>query len=179
MASLIESHPLEGRVPLLAGGQRLVAADPGRVTSVMPFAGQDRAVAAALKKLGLGWPEPNRSRSAGAATCLWTGRNQAFLCGADPGELDGAAALSDQSDGWAVLRLEGPRAAEVLARLVPVDLRPGSFAPGHVARTGLGHIATILHRTPAGAFEIWVFRSMAETAVHELHEAMISVAARG
>ena len=179
MVSLIDSHPLDRLVPLIEGGQRLTAALPGRVTSVMPFTGQHRAVAAALKALGLAWPAPNRASVAADAACLWTGRGQAFLCGADPAELAGAAALTDQSDGWAVLRLDGPRAADVLARLVAVDLRPRAFGTDHVARTGLGHMPSILHRRGPQAFEVWVFRSMAETAVHEMHEAMISVAARG
>ena len=39
--------------------------------------------------------------------------------------LGGLAAVTDQSDAWAGLRLAGDAAREVLARLVPLDLGPG------------------------------------------------------
>jgi len=38
-------------------------------------------------------------------------------------------AVVDQSDGWAALRVTGAGAVDVLARLVPVDLRPQVFRP--------------------------------------------------
>ena len=109
---------------------------------------------------------------------VWTGRGQAFLIGAEPPKgLEGAAALVDQSDGWAGLRLEGPAAADVLARLVPLDLR--AMAVGSCARSLLGHMALVLMRPEAEAFEMLVFRSMARTAVHEIDTAMRQLAARG
>ena len=96
-----------------------------------------------------------------------------------PEALQGIAALTDQSDGWAALCLDGPQAEAVLARLVPLDLRSAVFARGAVLRCQLGHLPAILRRTGSTAFQILVFRSMAATAVHELHQAMRSVAARG
>ena len=51
----------------------------------------------------------------GAAACVWTGRGQAFLIGAEPPDgLAGIAALTDQSDAWVVLRLAGPALEDVL-----------------------------------------------------------------
>ncbi len=177
MASLIETDVLADLLPVARGAARLVAAAPTRITSVMPFRGQAGAVASALGKLGLGWPQAGNSLTAEGAAVLWTGRGQAFLLGADPAPLAGIAALTDQSDGWAVMRLEGGAEA-VLARLVPVDLRPAVFPLGKVARSGLNHMQAIFRRVPEG-IEIWVFRSMAATAVEELTGAMAKVAARG
>ena len=74
--------------------------------------------------------------------------------------------------------LTGPGAADALARLVPVDLRIPAFAPGACCRTQLGHMMTLIHRSGPDAFRLFVFRSMAATAVHELHAAMRAVAAR-
>lgn len=178
MASLIEKSACDGLLPVTIGAMTLVEATPRRVTSVAPFAGQDKAVAAALKAMGIGWPAPNRAVVKGDAACLWTGRAQAFLIGADPAGLGGIAALTDQSGAWAVMQLTGPGHADTLARLVPIDLRPAIFATGHVARTGLGHMMAVLRRLSAETVEIMVFRSMAATAVHELTVAMQSVTAR-
>ena len=101
-----------------------------------------------------------------------------FAITPDP-TLAGHAAMVDQSDGWAVLRLEGAGAAEVLARLVPLDLRAPQFRRGHTARTELQHMMASLTRLGPDAFLIMVFRSMARTLVHDLTSAMEAVAARG
>jgi len=85
----------------------------------------------------------------------------------------------DQGDGIAAVRLEGGGARDVLARLVPLDLRDGSFPEGATARTLLNHMAVTLTRVGAEAWEILAMRSMAATLVRELAEAMRHVAARG
>ena len=74
------------------------------------------------------------------------------------------------------MRLTGPAAAEVLARLVPIDLDPAAFPPGRVARTMLGHMMAVLIATPDG-YDILVMRSFTDTAAHDLSTAMRSVAA--
>ncbi|WP_233587057.1 sarcosine oxidase subunit gamma [Pseudorhodobacter sp. E13] len=173
MADLIAKSPLAGRAPTSLAGVTLAEADMGPVTSVAPFAGQDGALAAALAPLA--FPAPNSISSDGAARLVWTARGQAFLIGAAPGDWGQFAALTDQSDGWACLTLSGSGAAEVLSRLVPLDLR--AMAVGSGARSSLGHMAMILIRGADG-FEIMVFRSMARTAWHELEAAMKMRAAR-
>lgn len=173
MADLIAKTPLWGQAPLALSGMVLAEADLGPLTSVAPFAGQEKALAAALKPLGLAFPAPNKVSSKGAARLVWTGRDQAFLMGVAPG--DWPAALTDQSDGWAALELTGAGAVDVLARLVPLDLR--SMAVGDCARSSLGHMSMVLIRVENG-FELMVFRSMARTAWHELEAAMKMGAAR-
>ncbi|MGL4278877.1 MAG: sarcosine oxidase subunit gamma, partial [Albidovulum sp.] len=108
MASLIEISACEGLLPKIAGGMVLSELPFARVTSVAPFRGKLRALGAALKEMGLGWPGPGQSRYSGAAAILWSGMDQAFLIGADPAPLQGLAALTEQSDGWARMRLKGP-----------------------------------------------------------------------
>ena len=112
-----------------------------------------------------------------AARIVWAGREQAFLTGVEPPALEGAA-LTDQSDGWTVLTLAGAGAVDVLARLVPMDLRLGAFPVGQALRTQLNHMNVVILRTGDHAFEILGFRSMARTAWHELEAAMQMLAAR-
>lgn len=177
MPELIAKSPLSGVWPVAHGGLRLSEHLLGRVTSIAILPGQDKAVARALKPLGLAFPAPNTFMTAGDATLVWTARNQAFLMGIAPPDIAGAA-LTDQSDGWAALRIEGPAAADALMRLYPLDLRQHVFAAGAVARAPLNHMQSILMRMAPYAFDILVFRSMARTAWHEVEASMKTLAAR-
>lgn len=177
MVRLIAREVLDGQGPATRGGATLAVLPAGRITSVAPFDGQEAAVSAALAPAGLSFPTPNRVETAGEAAIVWTGRGQAFLIGADPAPLAGLAALTDQSDGWAGFRLDGPAAPEVLARLVPLDLRYARFAEGSAARAPLQHMMSVIWRAGEG-FRLLTFRSMARTAWHELTEAMEKLAAR-
>jgi len=176
--SLIAKSPLAGPAPVTLAGVTLSEIVLDRMTSVAPLNGQKKAFAAALKNLGLGWPEPNRFTAHASARMVWTGRDQAFLIGAAPDPLATAAALTDQSDGWACLALSGAAVEAVLARLMALDLRPARFAPGSVACTALNHMSAIVMRVDAQRIELLVFRSMAQTAWHEITAAMQAIAAR-
>jgi heterotetrameric sarcosine oxidase gamma subunit len=180
VAELLATDAFAGLgLPVALGGCRLEACAPAPITSVAPWPGRDAEADAALRSIGLGFPDPGQVISNGAARAVWAGRATAFLIGADlPEGLAEHAALTDQSDGWAGLRLTGDKAEAVLARLVPLDLRPGAMPPGRAARSLLNHMPCLILRETEAAFEIHVFRSMAGTAVHELHEAMRSVAGR-
>ena len=168
----LTANPALSHAPVTRAGLTLALADPGRMTSVAPFPGQEAAVSAALAPLGLSFPGPNESLAAGSARMLWTGRGQAFLTGAKaPAGLAAHAALTDQSDGWACLSLTGAAADQALMRLVPVDLAVAAFPVGRCIRAPLNHMNMILTRTGEG-FDIFVFRSMARTAWHEIEEVM-------
>lgn len=76
------------------------------------------------------------------------------------------AAISDQSDGQAVLRLSGPKVREALCKLVPIDLHPRAFTVNDVAVTVASHIGVTLWRLQDGSngdavFEVAVYRSLA------------------
>ncbi len=178
MASLVEMTPCRGMAPKTIGAVTLSEVLPGAITSLSPLKGASLEV---LKQThGMAFPAPNRATGKATARAVWTGRGQAMLIGPDPdAKLAQAFAMTDQSDAWAVLRLDGAGWREILARLTPLDLREGVFKRGHTARSQLGHMNMSLTRTGAEVVEIMVFRSMAETAVHELTQAMTGVAARG
>ncbi len=180
MAELIAKPPCAGLLPLTIGAMTLTGVAPERITSVAPFNGQSRAVSAGLKKaLGMALPDPGRATGREGARVVWMGRGQVFVLGPEaPVALGDHAALADQSDAWAVMRLEGAGAEDVLSRLCPLDFRPPVFRRGHTARTELRHMMASVTKTGAGRFDIMVMRSFARTAVHDLETAMRSVAAR-
>ncbi len=178
MPELIAKTALQGQAPLTLAATTLAEADPGAVTSVALFPGQAKAAAKALKPLGLTFPAPNRMVEKDGLRLVWTGRDQAFLIGGAAPDLTGIAATTDQSGGWATLRLTGPAGAAALARLVPVDLSAAAFPLGHAARAPLGHMQAVLMRPAADVVEVMVFRSMARTAWHEIEVALRALAAR-
>jgi sarcosine oxidase subunit gamma len=86
--------------------------------------------------------------------------------------LDGCASVSDQSDSYAVLRLNGPKVRQTLAKLVPIDVHDRAFPVGAVAGTVAAHMGALLWRLDdeegTAVFELAVFRSMAGSLWHAL-----------
>lgn len=180
MVELIETSACAGLLPVTLGRVTLEEVEAGTLTSLSAF-GDASDLSAALKNAhGMTLPEPGQSTGAEGARCVWFGRGEALLMGPDPdAALAEKAAVVDQSDAWAVVRLQGAGAVDVLARLVPMDLRDGAFAPGRTARTQVGHMHGSVTKLDTDSFMIMVFRSMAGTLVHDLRAAMAAVASRG
>lgn len=181
VVEIVSKTPCAGLLPLEIGTVSVVEHDPGQLTSIAPYRGAQDATSEALKKAhGLEFPAANRTTGADGARAIWFGRDAALLMGpaCDPA-LAGTAALTDQSDAWACVTISGVGAEDVLARLVPVDLREVRFERGHTARTLIMHMNGSVTRTGPDRFLILVFRSMAQTLVHDLKQAMEAVAARG
>lgn len=179
MVNLVAQTPCAGLLPRAIGGLTLTEVEAGVITSVAPLAGQAKPVSQAVKAaIGIALPGANRTTAKGGVRALWFGNGVAFVMGAALPAIAGAA-LSDQSDAWAIVQLDGQGAEDVLARLVPVDLRAATFKKGHTARTMLAHMTVSVTRTGAQTFQIMAMRSMANTLVHDLETAMTGVAARG
>ncbi|TNC72966.1 sarcosine oxidase subunit gamma [Rubellimicrobium roseum] len=176
MVRLLEASPAQGLgLPLSVGGATLSEVVLGPVWSIAPFAGRAGALA---EKLGVALPAPDRVVSADDVRLLWAGPGRALLVGGVPPDLSGLAAVVEQGDGIVAVALEGLAARDVLARLVPLDLRDVAFPEGATARTLLNHMSATLLRTGPQAYEVLGMRSMAGTLVREIGEAMRHVAGR-
>lgn len=123
-------------------------------------------------KLALALPTLPRIVRGPAHDIIWAGPDQWLLRAASRAgfaelldELSAQAAVSDQSDARAMLRLAGPRVYHVLAKGVMLDLHPAAFAVSDAAVTNIAYVGIHLWRledTPEGpAFEVTVPRSMA------------------
>lgn len=178
--TLFATSPAQGHLPETIGSVTLAEAGTMPIWSVLTYRGKAGAVSEALQSAhGVAFPEPGRVAEAAEARAVWTGLDQCLLFAAQPdATLADHAAITDQSDAWVHLGLSGTGVADVLARLVPIDLSTDAFPPGQTRRTSLGHMAAIVIRDGVDQFEILTFRSMAGTAVHELTRAMRMVAAR-
>ncbi len=174
MVKLIARSAALGLMPIEGDGVTIAEPHMAVLTSLAPLRGQEAALSAALESAhGMALPKPNRATGANGARALWFGRAHTLLVGPDPdASLTRFAALTDQSDAWARLMMAGPRVPEMLAYMTPLDLREASFKPGHTARTELSHMPASLTRTSAETWEVMVFRSMAQTLVHDLKQAL-------
>ena len=82
--------------------------------------------------------------------------------------LRGVAHVSDQSSGYAMLRLGGARVRDLLAKGAFLDFDAGSFAPGDAAATTIAHMNVILWCDDDDRFSLAVFRSFAGSLWHWL-----------
>ncbi|MEM6303278.1 MAG: sarcosine oxidase subunit gamma family protein [Pseudomonadota bacterium] len=178
MVELKATSPAAGLLPLRMGGVEVAECDLGHLTSIATF---DAAETGKVleKAHGLALPGPLRSTETGGARCLWFGHREVLLIGPAPDPaLAEHAAVVDQSDGWTCVTVKGAGAADVLARLVPVDVRERAFPTGHTMRSLVFHMNASITRLSADQFLVLVFRSMAGTLVHDLKQAMEAIAAR-
>ena len=80
MAKLIAKTATEDLLPLTVGGLTLSDATPKRLTAISLWPGAEAAADLGLKTVGLGWPAPDRAVKGAKGLCLWSGRDQAFVC---------------------------------------------------------------------------------------------------
>jgi sarcosine oxidase subunit gamma len=125
-------------------------------------------------------PPPQRCiRHAGDRAAAWMSPDEYLLLlprAAVAGALSAIAAAlgpahhlaADVSDARAVFRVEGPRAAEVLARLCPVDF--ARLAADEIRRTRLAQVACALWPQDGG-YTLVTFRSVARYAFDVLANA--------
>lgn len=92
---------------------------------------------------------------------------------------DAHALAVDVSDARALFSVSGPAAREVLAKLCPVDLSPGAFAPGEIRRSRMAQIAAALWMDDEQSFRVICFRSVADYAFNVLKESALPGSAVG
>lgn len=90
--------------------------------------------------------------------------------------LAGAAIVTPLSHSRTRLFVEGTAAAELLAKVIEIDLHETVFKPGMFAMTGLHHTPILLHRVTASRFEIYAMRTFAANAWDWLADAALEFA---
>ena len=137
--------------------------------------GQDAALkSAVLRAYGVHLPENSRVAQGSAVSFIgygpgqWLGVSESLAHEALAGDLSqrlaGLASISDQSGGRTVLRVSGPRARDVLAKGLPVDLDPRAFPLGSAATSVIGHMGVQLWQMDATrSYDIAIFRSLSQS----------------
>ena len=161
-------------------GVIVTARDGIGVATLIARKGKATALAEAARGIQIEFPDGPRRSGAGDLALIGTGPDT-WLATHEGGSealahaldlLRPSAAIADQSSGYAVLRVSGPRVRDALAKLVPIDLHPRGFAVGTAASTVAAHLGVTLWRLddgPDGAtFEIAMYRSFAGSFWHAL-----------
>lgn len=179
--------PFTALPAMLGDGRSLAASARDGLGLATVLVRKDRSPALAERmreRFGIELPRgPSRS-AAGDIACAGTGPGAWLVTHERDGNAFAAslkeaigdlAAVSDQSDGFAVLRLSGSKVRETLCKLVPVDMHPRVFRVGDVAVSVAAHVGATLWRLEDRAdglpvFEVAVFRSLATSFWHALHE---------
>ena len=151
-----------------------------RFATVLARKGQMPALAERVSALyGLELPQSPRRVASGELAFVATGPGVWLAVGeaADPlwpetlaAGLEGLASVSDQSDGYAAIRLEGPAVLDLLAKGVFLDLHPAAFPVGSAAGVSIAHMGVILWRREAEVFELLCFRSYAASFSNWIQE---------
>jgi sarcosine oxidase, subunit gamma len=141
---------------------RGTASDPAFVAAVKSATGVDLPM----------WA--NSVTTNGDRQILWLGPNEWWVTARD-GEADALlsalrhafggqhATACDVSESRAIIALKGPKARDVLARGVSLDLHPRVFKAGQCAQTGLSRCNVLLHLVDDSArFEIYVLKSFSD-----------------
>lgn len=179
MARLIALPAFGDALPAQIGAIHLAALAYDPLWRITPFAGKAEALGAMLQQAcALGLPAAGQRRSAGAQFVQWDGHD-GWLVSADlpAGACAGIAGLVDYADALASVQISGAGVRDVLARLVPLDLRAGQFGVGAVALSVAGqHPVRIVH-LEGDSFVLMVGRSMAASLLAELCRACDLLAA--
>jgi methylglutamate dehydrogenase subunit D len=140
------------------------------LASVVGRGGRAAELGIALSELaGVSPPAEPKIARGRDGDLVWAGSDQWLLVserldmvGRASATLAGLAAVSDQSDARALIRVRGPMIRDVLAKGCLVDLHPRAFRPGDAALTSIAHIGVHLWQLDnEPTYELAVFRSMA------------------
>lgn len=170
-------------------GVRVVDRDGVVLASILALRSPPSAIGDILRQgFNIELPVGPRRVQSGRLALLGVGPGR-WLATAEPGDADFVgqlakalgqnAAVFDQSSGYGVLQLTGPRLCDALAKGVTVDFHPDVFRVGDVAVTSIAHIGATLwrlddaddgapvmqiavSRSLAGSFWLWLASSSAE-----------------
>jgi methylglutamate dehydrogenase subunit D len=169
-ADVLIETPVDTTLPT---GVTMTARTDVCVANLLARRGREPALSALVKaRYGLDLPGTPNAVCNAAHALVWAGPGQWLLIADQKenfAELSELAAVSDQSDGRAALRLSGPHVRDMLAKGCMIDLHPSAFPSGAVAMTSVAHINVHLWRVDEqprdgnAVFDILVPRSMASS----------------
>lgn len=189
MPELIATTPLGGYAKTF-GATTLAEPQGLAIVSLACPRGGDEAFEAALSSVfGLDLPAPGASVTDGAARLVWMAPDQLFaLFRRDTpdaatsiadrmtaAETGGAAYLTDQTDNWCALTIDGPEARAALERICPLDLHSAAFPEDAAARTVMEHMGALIIRTGADRFMLLSTSSSAPSFLHAIEVSLRNV----
>lgn len=176
---------LESRNPLDSYDQRfgetvLTEAVELSIFSIGLALQTDAALSSIKKHIGCDWPVAGQStlNSDASYRLLGLQSDQVFALSSIAQtlpELDESAYITDQSDSWVGLRLQGPMALQSLERICPIDLHPTVFTEGSVTRTIMEHLAVIILSESTEHYLLLSPTSSAQSFLHAVETSLRNV----
>jgi len=184
---LTPESPLGGYARSFGETRLAEVAGLGLVAAAIPPGGERDSEEALRARLFCTVPQPGRYTVAqdGSTRVLWTAPGQLLLMLPHDGtgaaealepQLGGALRLTELSDAYSVLALEGPLARPALERICPLDLHAQAFGPDHAARTLMEHISATILRIGEDGFRLLSPRSTARDFCHAVEVSLANVA---
>jgi len=139
------------------------------------------------KSLGVQWPKTGFSTASGDGKYQLLGlqADQVFALVNAPATKDGQAPqlpnladeayVTDQSDSWACLSIQGEDATGALERICPIDLHPSVFAVGQVTRTAMEHLTVIILCEAENSYSLFSPSSSAQSFAHAIEMSLHNV----
>ncbi len=136
---------------------------------------------------GVSWPDIGKVHRSNTDQSIWLGlqQDQCFALFSDltdegfaqvSAQLQAAAYITDQSDSWVCINIDGPLARTALERICPIDLHPTVLGESCVTRTTMEHLAVIIHCTGSNSFELLSPSSSAKSFLHALETSFHNIA---
>ncbi|MEE7456422.1 sarcosine oxidase subunit gamma [Methylorubrum populi] len=156
--------------PAGPAGIRLSLREGFGLATLIAADGKEGGLRTALAdRFGPSLPEAGTAVFEGETGLVWSAPGQWLAVAPSPRDLKGlpealrgVAAVTDQSDSRALVRISGAQARAMLAKGVAVDLHPRAFGPGRVAVTSIAHIGVQFWQRDAGpTYDLTVARSFA------------------
>lgn len=141
------------------------------IVEVAAWTGEDAALRAAIaSSTGLSLPAtPGGGTIAGARAGFGIGPGRYLLTDEAAGLAErlsvaiGTGTVTDLSHGRTAIRIAGPKAEWVLAKLFAIDFGPEAFPVGDGRATAHHDIPTQMQRVDTASFDLFVFRSFARS----------------
>ncbi len=177
----LHETPAFGGVNIDADGASLTEVTGMAIMSVTIRTDGARGFKTAFKKMfGAVYPSARESLMAGKTMIVPSAIDQVFIIEkTDPKKLEEKlinglgthATITDQTDGWGILTLAGPKAITTMERVSQVDMDLSVFPVGAVARTVLEHVGAIVMREKAtrGEDHRFMLLSQRSSAASFLH----------
>lgn len=177
--TLVSAPPLAGYSKTFDTIRLHAPKDLAIVNMAIPLDGDAQALKAVKSGYGVDMPHPGKSveTKKGAARLIRLAPDQAFAIFtlATPNaeevvakHVKQALYLTDQTDVWSGLEIEGTGALAALERICPIDLHPGGFAVGDAARTVMEHLGVLIIRTGDARYLLLSASSSAGSFLHML-----------
>ncbi len=154
-------------------GVALSEVAPASIVQLAAWQGQEKKLIDAIRKVvGLSLPDGAGAGAANGAKAAFGIAPGKFLVSDETEDLAAAFAkavtpavgtVTDLSHGRTVIRIEGPEAEWVLAKLFAIDLSLPAFPVGAGRSTAHHDVFAQIQRSAAEQFDIYVFRSFARS----------------